>query len=226
MGNIGKNIRDLRKDRHMTQEELAERLFVTRQTVSNYETGRSNPDVEALQKLAEVLQTDLSSLIYGPPSRMEKKGDYKRLLLGGAVTAVLLIAYWILQPLVLAYAERYYRMGYVFLVRLYLKPLTFAALGWTVMAAVRAFTGFRLLAGKPWGRWLLAAVLIWYLLLTAAFFLLPLLPDASLALRKGMNLILFFLGYTGSSQYLFGKGVFALLYGVLLGLFGLSGKSK
>ena len=41
MRDIGKNIRDLRKRQNMTQDELAARLFVTRQTVSNYENGRT-----------------------------------------------------------------------------------------------------------------------------------------------------------------------------------------
>ena len=45
MRDIGKNIRDLRKRQNMTQDELAARLFVTRQTVSNYEIGRTRPDV-------------------------------------------------------------------------------------------------------------------------------------------------------------------------------------
>ena len=41
MRDIGKNIKGLRERRGMTQEALAEALFVTRQTVSNYETGVS-----------------------------------------------------------------------------------------------------------------------------------------------------------------------------------------
>ncbi len=41
MRDIGKNIRDLRCMRGMTQEQLAEKLFVTRQAVSSYETGVS-----------------------------------------------------------------------------------------------------------------------------------------------------------------------------------------
>lgn len=45
MRDIGKNIRTLREKKGMTQEELAQALFVTRQTVSNYETGRSRPDI-------------------------------------------------------------------------------------------------------------------------------------------------------------------------------------
>ena len=45
MRDIGKNIRQLRTAKNMTQDELAEKLFVTRQTVSNYEPGKSRPDV-------------------------------------------------------------------------------------------------------------------------------------------------------------------------------------
>lgn len=54
MRDIGKNIRDLRQQKHLTQEELAERLFVTRQTVSNYENGRTRPDVDQILRLAEI----------------------------------------------------------------------------------------------------------------------------------------------------------------------------
>ena len=41
MANVGKQIKKLRMARSMTQDDLAERLFVSRQTVSNYETGVS-----------------------------------------------------------------------------------------------------------------------------------------------------------------------------------------
>ena len=41
MRDIGKNIKQLREGKGMTQEGLAEQLFVTRQTISNYETGGS-----------------------------------------------------------------------------------------------------------------------------------------------------------------------------------------
>ena len=55
MRDIGKNIRQLRTAKNLTQDELAEKLFVTRQTVSNYETGKSRPDVEMLVKISDIL---------------------------------------------------------------------------------------------------------------------------------------------------------------------------
>lgn len=41
MAKIGRNIREQRMKKGLSQEELAERLYVTRQTISNYETGVS-----------------------------------------------------------------------------------------------------------------------------------------------------------------------------------------
>ena len=55
MRDIGKNIREIRQRKNLTQDQLAQRLFVTRQTISNYETGRSRPDIETLLALALVL---------------------------------------------------------------------------------------------------------------------------------------------------------------------------
>ena len=66
MRDIGKNIRYYREKKGYSQEQLAQLLFVTRQTVSNYETGRSRPDVKTLVKLAGLLDIDVTDLIYGP----------------------------------------------------------------------------------------------------------------------------------------------------------------
>ena len=49
------NLMMLRKMRGMTQEELAEKIDVSRQTLSKYETGESLPDVEKSRLIAEVL---------------------------------------------------------------------------------------------------------------------------------------------------------------------------
>ena len=56
---IAKHIRSLRKRAGLTQEELAQRLYVTRQTVSLWELGKTRPDVETLQAIADCLGVDL-----------------------------------------------------------------------------------------------------------------------------------------------------------------------
>jgi transcriptional regulator with XRE-family HTH domain len=65
MDKIGKRIKELRLDRSMTQDELAERLHVTRQTVSAWECGKANPDVDTLTRLAAVFETDINLLLFG-----------------------------------------------------------------------------------------------------------------------------------------------------------------
>ena len=53
----------LRKMRGMTQEELAERIDVSRQTLSKYETGESLPDVEKSRLIAEVFDVTLDEMV-------------------------------------------------------------------------------------------------------------------------------------------------------------------
>ena len=65
MSKISQNIKRQRIQKGLSQEALAQKLFVTRQTVSNYETGKSNPDLDTLIKLSEILETDVETLLYG-----------------------------------------------------------------------------------------------------------------------------------------------------------------
>ncbi|MBQ6500084.1 MAG: helix-turn-helix transcriptional regulator [Mogibacterium sp.] len=60
---LNDNIRTVRKNKGFTQEDLASRIHVTRQTVSKWEKGISVPDAEMLTKLSEELETDVSTLL-------------------------------------------------------------------------------------------------------------------------------------------------------------------
>lgn len=60
---LAENIKKLRKSRGMTQAELASRLNVVRQTVSKWETGASVPDADLLNKLSDILETEVSDLL-------------------------------------------------------------------------------------------------------------------------------------------------------------------
>lgn len=91
MRDIGKNIKDLRSQKNLTQDELAEKLFVTRQTVSNYETGRSRPDVEMLAKIADVLDTDANTVIYGMSEDIGRKKKYTATAIGAAMILLLIL---------------------------------------------------------------------------------------------------------------------------------------
>ncbi|MGI6013502.1 MAG: helix-turn-helix transcriptional regulator [Oscillospiraceae bacterium] len=66
MSTVGKNIQALRKKKGLTQETLADQLHVTRQAVSNWETGKTEPDLETLQTVAAAVDAEFLELIYGP----------------------------------------------------------------------------------------------------------------------------------------------------------------
>ena len=60
---LNENIKALRKSKGLTQDELAIRLNVVRQTVSKWEKGLSVPDAEILQRMAEVFEVNISQLL-------------------------------------------------------------------------------------------------------------------------------------------------------------------
>ena len=57
--NIGNIIASARKKKNMSQNNLAKRLFVTRQAISNWELGKTYPDVSVIFKLCKILDIDI-----------------------------------------------------------------------------------------------------------------------------------------------------------------------
>ena len=84
MNDVGKNIRRYRQQKGLTQDALAERLHVTRQAVSNWETGKNQPDLETLEVLARALDLEPAELICG------KKQEYPRFQRKAAVWVIVL----------------------------------------------------------------------------------------------------------------------------------------
>ena len=62
---LGKQIKKHRQEVQLSQEELAERVYVSRQTISNWENDKSYPDVNSLVLLSEIFQISLDNLIKG-----------------------------------------------------------------------------------------------------------------------------------------------------------------
>ena len=68
---IGTFLKDLRKEKALTQEQLAETLSVSRRTVSRWETGSNMPDLDLLMEIADLYQVDLRELLNG-----ERKNEH------------------------------------------------------------------------------------------------------------------------------------------------------
>ncbi len=62
---IGVFLKELRNDANLTQEQLAEKLGVSRRTVSRWETGSNMPDLDILIELSDYYQVDLREILNG-----------------------------------------------------------------------------------------------------------------------------------------------------------------
>ena len=70
---LGENIRRLRREKNMTQEQLAEALAVSFQAVSRWENGATYPDIELLPAIAERFSVSVDELLGVPESEKEKQ---------------------------------------------------------------------------------------------------------------------------------------------------------
>ena len=61
--NIGNKIKNARESNHLTQEQAAQRLMVSRQTISNWETGKSLPDILSIMRMSELYNLSLDELL-------------------------------------------------------------------------------------------------------------------------------------------------------------------
>ncbi|MBR3824997.1 MAG: helix-turn-helix domain-containing protein [Lachnospiraceae bacterium] len=77
MQRIGKKIVSLRKQNNMTQMELADRMGISFQAVSNWERGNSMPDISKLPELAEIFEVSLDELLGEKSSLVEAAVENK-----------------------------------------------------------------------------------------------------------------------------------------------------
>lgn len=69
---LGNQIRKYRSRQNLSQEELADQVYVTRQTISNWETGKSCPDIHSLLLLSSIFQVSLDQFIKGDLDKMKE----------------------------------------------------------------------------------------------------------------------------------------------------------
>ena len=162
MRDIGKNIRQLRIRKHMTQDELAEKLFVTRQTVSNYETGRSQPDIGMLMKISEVLETDVNHLLYGQKPNTIHPELY-RLIAGVLITALFAILWGVIK----AIGAEVFSVVPELLLFWAIRPLCCLFGGWTAAELLGMALNRRPLSGiwpRRIGVFLMVLLILWFVL--------------------------------------------------------------
>ena len=101
---LGKQIKMYRTEMKLSQDELADKVYVTRQTISNWENDRNYPDIRSLVLLSNVFGVSLDILVKGDLEQMKdeiKAEDIHKFKRDSRVYAVLLIGMMVLpMPLV------------------------------------------------------------------------------------------------------------------------------
>lgn len=81
---VGNVLRELRKEKNITQEQLAEAMNVSRRTVSRWETGSNMPDLDVLMEIADYYEVDLRALLDGERKAARMDEEFKETVLGVA----------------------------------------------------------------------------------------------------------------------------------------------
>lgn len=98
---LQKRLVELRKERGLSQENLAEKLYVSRQTISNWETGKTYPDINSLLLIATYFDISLDYLVKGDLPTMKQALEQKLLK---KWLLILVLAYFAFS---VAYPTRY-----------------------------------------------------------------------------------------------------------------------
>lgn len=144
---VSKNLSTLRKRAGLTQDALAEKLHVTRQAVSNWETGKCQPDVETLTALSEAIGCEVTELIYGA-----KREPYRRYAPKYIVWTVVLVIMTILLivgelkllPYLYYMKGKTYLPQYTLFYYVVVRPIGVAAVGALVIAVLSLWVDLRL----------------------------------------------------------------------------------
>lgn len=73
---LGDRLRELRNNKKLTQEELAEKIGVTRGTYAHYEINKRQPDYETLKKLSDYFNVSLDYLITGEDGQIPSPDEF------------------------------------------------------------------------------------------------------------------------------------------------------
>lgn len=82
---LAERLRTLREERQLSQEELAAQLHLTRQSISGWERGRSQPDIGTVQKLAGIYGISVDELLFGVQAETSQPSRWRWLFLVAAL---------------------------------------------------------------------------------------------------------------------------------------------
>lgn len=177
LANFAKNIKAARLGAKLTQDELAEKISVTRQAVSNWENGKTEPYIDTLTKLAEVTNVTVEELIYGinPKDEHRDVKTYKRLaIIFGVLAISLFLLILIFTPAINEYYKYYYITWSAFIGLFVCKPAAYIFAAISIMSLIAYKNDIRIKNKKVKLAFLIAGIISFILLtfyeLSAVFF--------------------------------------------------------
>ncbi len=147
---ISNNIKTLRKEKKITQMELAEKLNYSNKAISRWEAGEIIPDVPTLNKISEVFEVPLSSLLEENLStkkvaKFSKQQMSNRL----AISLLSVLVVWFIATVVFVYSHLSLWQAFI----------------WAVPVSCIVGIVFNSIWGKKFGNFILISTLVWSLLL-------------------------------------------------------------
>ena len=107
---VGKQIQHYRKEKKLSQDDLAEIIFVSRQSISNWERGATYPDIQNLLLLSKVFEVSLDKLVKGDLETMKQiihDQEFIRYQKDGIIFSILLFGFPIISIPLILYLDWY-----------------------------------------------------------------------------------------------------------------------
>ena len=161
MNKIGTNIKLSRESKNISQDDLAQKLSVSSQTVSDYEKGKANPDIEMIKQIADVLQTDANKLIYGYEEAIDKKVKIRNI-----IQIIICLVLFVVMHYLDKYLDNLFDIYFILNPRLLFDtavwPFLYIFAGWSIMLFMQTLTGYKPLVKKYLTiiHWILIALIL------------------------------------------------------------------
>lgn len=107
---LSSQIKKYRMEANISQEELADKIYVSRQTISNWENDKSYPDVKSLLLISEVFEISLDNLIKGDLEKMKREIDtqeYARFQKDSTIFTIMFISMMLLPAPLIMFCKWY-----------------------------------------------------------------------------------------------------------------------
>lgn len=113
---IGNKLKTARINSNLTQEQVAEKIFVSRQTISNWENNKTYPDIISIIKLSDIYQISLDMMLKGDENMLKHLQDSTNVVKSNKKLIIAIISNILLLIVLIIFSSiipnnKYYMVG-------------------------------------------------------------------------------------------------------------------